>query len=507
MIRARIAAAALLLALAALVLARRAPPVVTIEDIGVTELYVDLASHGRLLVGPYSRFRWHHPGPLYFYLQAPLYAASGRNGAALFAGASAINVAAFLVMLWILRAERCAALAIAVGAAVLVLAWRLPQLLASPWTAHVPILPYLAFLTTAAAAAAGRTGVLPAAIFLASLVVQTNVALAPAVAVPLALAAPAAVRALRSHGAANTHAVLALAVALIVWLPTAIDVVVNHGGNVAALWSFFAAGGTRHTPGEAFSAWAFSTAGLMRPNLELAWGKPLDPSGAPWTAAAAVALTLLTAGVTLFWRRRRRAFETWLGAMVTCAAVVTLWSLTRILEPIGDYHVLSATALGACAAGIVLAGAMQAASRGVESDIGQRVAGTAAVIMSIAAATLAFVHFQRAVSLQQRLPWAADVVPAVERIEAYLDAHPARAVVLDVDRAWSQGVPIVLRLRQHHRRVAVTRGNLFMFTNALAPTGREDGWLGIQPGRQPAPAGRAVVFDSPTVSVLARAPE
>src|SRR4029453_1400715 len=109
---ARTAGAAPLVALAALVLARLAPPVVTIEDIGVTELYVDLASHGRLLVGPYSRFLWHHPGPISFYLQAPLYAAAGRSGAALFAGAWAINVAAFGLMLWILRTERAAAVTI-----------------------------------------------------------------------------------------------------------------------------------------------------------------------------------------------------------------------------------------------------------------------------------------------------------------------------------------------------------------------------------------------------------
>jgi len=80
-------------------------------------------------------------------------------------------------------------------------------------------------------------------------------------------------------------------------------------------------------------------------------------------------------------------------------------------------------------------------------------------------------------------------------------------VVVDVDRAWSQGVPIVLRLRQHRRRISVTPGKLFMFTDALAPTGREDTRLMIRPGRQPVPAGSAAIFDSPTVGVLSRAPE
>ena len=99
MTRARIASAVLLLVLAALALSRMAPSVATIGDIGVTELYVELASHARLLVGPYSRFHWHHPGPLYFYLQAPLYVATGRTGAAVYAGAWAINLAALGLLL------------------------------------------------------------------------------------------------------------------------------------------------------------------------------------------------------------------------------------------------------------------------------------------------------------------------------------------------------------------------------------------------------------------------
>src|SRR6516164_9762469 len=87
--------------------ARVTEPVVTSEDIAVTELYTDLASHGRLLLGPYSRFGWHHPGPVYFYLQAPLYAASNRAGASLFLGAMAINVVALAIVLWtIVRQDR-----------------------------------------------------------------------------------------------------------------------------------------------------------------------------------------------------------------------------------------------------------------------------------------------------------------------------------------------------------------------------------------------------------------
>jgi hypothetical protein len=36
-------------------------------DYAALELYTRLAAQGRQLLGPYSRFGFHHPGPAYFY--------------------------------------------------------------------------------------------------------------------------------------------------------------------------------------------------------------------------------------------------------------------------------------------------------------------------------------------------------------------------------------------------------------------------------------------------------
>ena len=502
MTRAWIACAVLLLFLAALAWTRWAPPVVNIADVGVTELYVDLASHARLLDGPYSRFRWHHPGPLYFYLQAPLYAAAGQSGAALFAGAWALNIAAFGVLLSILAGERRAGLTVGVGTTMLVFAWRVPDILASPWTAHVPILPFLTLAAAAAAIAAGRTRLLPTAVFIASFVVQTDLALAPAVAVMFVLLTPAIVRAVRSPATSYGHMILAGVIALVAWLPPIVEMSRNGGGNVAALWTFFGREAAGHSASDAFAAWSFSVTGIVRDHLELARGGALDLSGARWAPAAAIAVTLLTLATTVYSMRRGRSFEAWLGIMVTAASLTTLWSITRIVEPITDYQVLPATALGAMALGIVLS--FVPALRADENRRRQGAARLAAIVMCAAVVILASVHVRRAVALQQRLPWAADVVPAVARIEAYLDERRSRAAVVDVDRVWSQTVPIVLRLRQHHRRISVTRDNLFMFTEAFAPTGREDTRLTIQPGRIPVPPGSVAIFDSWTISVFAR---
>src|SRR5690348_17774394 len=51
------------------------------------ESYTLYASRAQLLVGPYSRYGWHHPGPLYFYLLAPVYTLAGKSTPGLSAGA------------------------------------------------------------------------------------------------------------------------------------------------------------------------------------------------------------------------------------------------------------------------------------------------------------------------------------------------------------------------------------------------------------------------------------
>jgi hypothetical protein len=86
---------AVVIALAAamsLAATRQAAPNFPVSDLAVTETYTILASQGRLLVGPYSRFSWHHPGPIYFYLLVPFYKALGSRTLGLQVGALAISL-------------------------------------------------------------------------------------------------------------------------------------------------------------------------------------------------------------------------------------------------------------------------------------------------------------------------------------------------------------------------------------------------------------------------------
>src|SRR5437867_10812238 len=93
--------------------ARSLSPLFPVSDEALLEIYTLQALAGRLLVGPYSRFMWHHPGPIYFYLLAPFYVATDHLTSGLNAGALTINLTALLVAGWAFARHRAYGLALA----------------------------------------------------------------------------------------------------------------------------------------------------------------------------------------------------------------------------------------------------------------------------------------------------------------------------------------------------------------------------------------------------------
>jgi hypothetical protein len=214
-------------------------------------------------------------------------------------------------------------------------------------------------------------------------------------------------------------------------------------------------------------------------------------------------LIVLLAIVTLHAGRTRWMFDAWLGAIVIVAALAGLWSVTRVRDQLLDHEVFWLVALGPVAAAVVLvAAAERVVSRAPAIE---RAAARGAVLLTAVALILAVLDFGEFVEFEHREPGQRDVPPAVAAIEARLDLQHARAAVIDVDTAWAQAVPIVLRLRQHHRRVSVSPGALFIFTDAFAPTGKEDAEVRVQFGSLGAPDGNwQQIFDSYWANVYAR---
>lgn len=133
------------------------------------------------LLGPYSRHQWNHPGPFAFWLFGLPYLALGRHAFVLSLAALALNAAALasivrsvhvLARSFAARALGLVCVAILVGKVSVTLD---PAGTATTWGPACTLLPFAALVLLAAELGTGALGVLPFAVLLHALVVQTHV--------------------------------------------------------------------------------------------------------------------------------------------------------------------------------------------------------------------------------------------------------------------------------------------------------------------------------------------
>ena len=477
--------------LALLTFARETPPIMTDSDLAVGEIYTQLAGETRLLLGPYSRFGWHHPGPLYFYVQAPLYVLSGRRAAALYAGALAINLLALVTIALVVRRENQGALPVVVVAACLLFCLRAPRFLASPWTAHVTVLPLLACVALGAAILTGRR-LLPLLVIFGSFVVQTHVGLAPPVAALFAIMLAIVLVERRPPPVRMWSMLLTCGwIGLLLWLPTLIDAASHQGGNLAALVRFFARGGQQdHSLTEALIDWSYGLTGLLRWDFGLPWGAHFVVTNLWWVMPCAIGELL---GVAVIARRELHAgrrFEGYLVMLMVAASVAGLWSLTRVHDDILDHEILWLAALGAMNLAVIVAAAGRAiraaTAQGPPSH--QRAATIGLPLVLLLGAALGADHLQDFTSFELRRVERRQIVDAYEAIREYMRNQHVRRPLIRIDAAvWSQAAGVLLRLRRDRSEVAVADEWVPMFTDAFAANGREDAIVIVGRGR----AGRA----------------
>lgn len=474
---------ALLLCAVLLALARGAADAPSTSDTAVIESYVRLASEGRLFVGAYSRYQWHHPGPLYFYLLAPLYRLGGSSSAALNAGAAILSLAWLGLIAW-MAARRRTTLALPVCGVLAFFAWRAAEGIASPWNPHVPVLPMVALLIASADVVAGAAGVLPVVAFLASLTGQAHVALMP---VSLALGGAAALRAL--IGAVSGPATAswrraswgtALVLAACWSLPVYEQFTARPRGNVTELTQFFLHRAETGQPlSVAVSAWSDMLVGVLRPDFYVAHGWPFVESPVRWAEATALLLLGLLAVSCLRAVRERDHFTVALSAELIAAALVGLWSVTRIDEKVFDHDVFWLAGLGALALAVAM-DAVRRLLRGRPSGVrGTAMAPAASVGFAIAAsvAVLSATTQVRLAAVASRAPSdeATTARALADDLERVLALNEWRRPYITIDQdSWGVVAGAVLDLQKRGLEVAVPEDWVVMFTPVFATTGSED---------------------------------
>jgi hypothetical protein len=462
---------ALALSGAAILVARGGGPVTPVSDTAVIESFTLYASRAQLLVGPYSRYGWHHPGPLYFYLLAPVYTLAGSSTPGLSAGALLINLASIVVLAWVLVRTAGGWLTVAVTASMAVYVWRLAPLLVSPWNPLVVVLPLAALTVVAAAVASGDHGRAPLGVALASFVMQTHLGVVPtalAVSAVLALATWHAAR--EAIPRSRRAAIIAAAVAAVLWAVPLSEQVSASPGNMTALWRFFSTPDRGHqTMATTYAAWSDMVTGIARPDFHIAGGSPFRRSR--WRPARTVAgceVAALTA-IALIARRRRRQFEAAFASVLLLALAIAFAAVTRIHDEIIDHEVFWISALGALVAATIVA-----AAAGWWSEAPKRLGACAAVGACALAAYVGFGELsavtKRTIDPDPARRAAAVIGDALERRVRSTGVRPL--IQIDQDE-WPVAAGALLHLQRSRLAFAVEDDWLVMFTEHARSTGAE----------------------------------
>jgi hypothetical protein len=478
-----IIAGALLIAIPSVFFDWAAGDVYPVGDSAMLEIYTTHAVSGIWTLGPYSQFGWHHPGPLYFYLLAPLYVLSGEKTIALHVSAFAINLLSLCAIAYVLIRYAAPGVACAAAVALSLYVFRLQPIIASFWNPHIVILPAATFLLLCAAVAAGRGGALPPVVLVGSFLVQTHVSLAPYVLLlasgALAAAAwwPARTQTHQRSLGWWIHASTWLLVLL--WLFPIAQQVSHTPGNLTRLMQFFG----EPSPGQelrtALFVWGDTISALFQRHLEVPAGSPLaiPAQSITITSVCAIVQVLLLSAACWDAQRRRDRFDAALTAAGLLASVTALWSITRVKSLIGEYMIFWLSAIGtlnwAMIAGLALTRVVGVRLRALQQ---WAVLGASALMVS------GFVHLgsdelKRARRHGLRPPRdSARVVKLAS--QAVLDDmrrhHVQRPLFQMGTRDWGAAAGVLLQVYKRGVPPAVDASLVAFFGEPLAPNGRED---------------------------------
>lgn len=329
--------------------ARRWTPVF---DLAMIELRVRDASVGRWpLLGLVGRIGTgahvgSHPGPLAFYVMAPVYRLLGSSSWAFQAAslASHATAAGVAVLIGYRRARLGGAVAVAMVLAVLVQGYGMGTM-AEPWNPFLPVLWFMVFLVATWSVLDGDRPMLLVAVFAASFCTQTHIPYLAVTAGLLAIGALACVlvdRATWRRGAAWVAAGAVLG--LVLWTPPLVDQATADPGNLSVLADYFG------TPPQA--PVGFRAGGrLLAERLDLwhlAVRSPAEPGQligilhravpSPSRGVAFLALWAASAAASVAFLRRRRTLLA-LHAVVAVGVPVAWVAASRIFgEPM--YYLL-----------------------------------------------------------------------------------------------------------------------------------------------------------------------
>ena len=453
-----------------------------IGDLAITELTVREVGRHAVLLGPYSRFRWWHPGPILWYLLAIPYRLLGSGaigisvGAALISGVAAAGV--------VLTAGRVAGRRAAWWAALVlgVFVWALgPELLRYPWNPYLTVLPVALLVAVVWGVACGHAWAVPTTAVVATFLVQSHVGYAPvAVALIVTGAVVLVLRARAGQVRIDGHrlrraGLVAVILLVALWTPPLIEQIQHDPGNVSELVRFFREHDPDHTVRDGAST-TYRALGVVPEQLVAhktgyAVGRPMPAWANGLTIASVAAAAVLAV-------RRRLWDELVLLGLTFVLGVTAVWSVSRIIGEVEPYLVQWIAVVSPLAwigVGLVAARAVPTAPEAPTRRAAAWIRGVTAVVVA-ATVLLAGVN---AWSSIRALPPDAQISPTArrffDRVIAAIPEDSDDTVLVDIadQQAWSWAAAAVLELEKAGIPVRVTREHGWLISGRLG-TDSED---------------------------------
>lgn len=486
-------------------------------DGAVIELYTLQASRGWWEYGPYSRWGWHHPGPLMFYVLSLFYTASHAHALAINAGAVAINLMAVTVILWALARHASATLAVAVTASLALFLWRLPPLLVSAWNPHLVLLPLAALIVAASITAAGRLSLLPMTIVMASFVSQTHIALLPCAAVVTACALVAGMITGRTTSTATGAAAdtwmrgrwfwlgVSVLIGFLLWLPPIVEQVTSADGNLSKILRFFLTPDPADPSApfsQALRVWAAAILAPLAPGLHFAVGALLAREASmPIVALALLEVVLLiaagwikpgsktpgdtTLGDTVSGGAASGpAVDAWFCRICAVASIAAMVAMTGVRQGFGDYMVIWVSTIGVMNAAALAAWLFTWLIARLSAPRHAANVRLKWIVPVVTCACLIAVTAHGAVDLErlraERIAVArnGDVRVRGESVYVALRTFLAKARVrrplIRVAGTWDNTAAIVLQLQKRRQPVAVSDDAIWLMGPQFTKDGTED---------------------------------
>ena len=323
-------------------------------DQALIELQIRDIGHHAVLLGPYSRFGWFHPGPLLYYLLWLPYRVTGSAAVSLVLAALTLNAVTVVAIAFVARKRGGLPLVVLTLFFTGVLTAALgAQFFRDVWNPDITVLAFVLFVLLAWSLSCGDAWSLPASVAVGSFLVQTHVSYGLVTAALLcAGVVGAAVTVWRRRHDERPRVrswvralVVTAGVLALLWLPVLIQQLTQTPGNLATLYHFFRDHHREHSYGDAWhvlasqlSAWPDWIHGSVVRNI---YSGALDLSG---KAPIPVSLIVLVGAGVLTWRRAKDALR--FDALLVVAVVAAVASVSRIVGDIFPYLVTWTWAIG-----------------------------------------------------------------------------------------------------------------------------------------------------------------